>query len=71
MNIQQLAAEMKQPVADVQRFVNCLRVWTDKGCTLEEAIAKNEQMMMGLVSTFHNMPTADKKAFVVDTFFPN
>lgn len=71
MNISQLAGVMGKPESDVQRFVDCLRIWTDKGYTLEEAIAKNEEQMMRIVRVFHNLPTEDKKDFVINAFFPD
>lgn len=45
MNIQQLAAEMGVQESTLQSFVNCLRVWTDKGYSLEDAIKKHMDIM--------------------------
>ena len=41
MNVNQLAALMGVTESDAQGFVDCLRVWTEKGCTVDQAIARN------------------------------
>jgi hypothetical protein len=66
MNVQQLAVIMNMPESDVQAFVNCLRVWTDKGHGIEAAIAKHSEQMMRLACNSHVLP----KSIVIDTFFP-
>ena len=41
MNIKQLAVMMGATEADTAGFVACLRIWTDQGYTVEQAIARN------------------------------
>lgn len=67
MNIQQLAAEMSMPLADVTAFVNCLKVWTDKGLSIEDAITKHMSQMARLASNSHKLPTS----IATETFFPS
>lgn len=50
MNIKELAVLMDVPEADAQTFVDCLRIWTDKGYTLDEAIAKHIAQMNRIVN---------------------
>jgi hypothetical protein len=45
MNIQELAVIMNMPESSVRSFVNCLRVWTDKGLSIHEAIIKHQQVI--------------------------
>lgn len=45
MNTKQMAAEMKVNESDLRSFVGCLRVWTDKGYTIDEAIRKHQDIM--------------------------
>ena len=70
MNIKQLAFLMHMPEADLEVFVGCLRVWINKGLSLEEAITKHQRVMENLVYLCHNMTTEEKRLFVIETFFP-
>lgn len=45
MNIEQMAAEMNVSESTFMSFVNCLRVWTDKGFSIEEAIIKHQDIV--------------------------
>lgn len=64
--VQQLAKEMGVTESELQGFVSCLRVWTDKGLSLEEAINKNMAQMTRFVNDAHLIP----KQIAVDAFFP-
>jgi len=66
MNTKELAALMGQKESDVISFVNCLRVWTAKGYTLEQAIEKHMAQMGRFVNASLTLP----KSLVVETFFP-
>lgn len=64
--IQKLAAMTGQSEADVMRFLICLSVWTSKGYTFEQAVARNLQTVERIAERAHLIPTS----IVVDTFFP-
>jgi anti-CRISPR protein AcrIC5 len=69
MNIQQMAAEMNVHEADLKSFIGCLRVWTDKGFTVEEALKKHQE----IVSIWATDPQAlieIVKPDVVKAFYP-
>lgn len=50
MNIQELAKEMNVSESDASAFVECLKVWINKGYSLEQAIAKHMQQMQRMVN---------------------
>lgn len=50
MTTQEMASEMGVSVADVESFINCLRVWTNKGYSVEMAIHKHMEQMNRMVS---------------------
>ena len=66
MNIKELAELMGQPEKDVMAFVNCLKVWTNKGLSIEEAINKHMEQMYKIASYSDRLP----KSIVIDTFYP-
>lgn len=45
MNLTDLAKTLGHSEADVSRFIVALSVWTSKGCTIEQAIAKNLEVL--------------------------
>src|SRR5687768_9423331 len=47
-SVENLAKEMGVSVNDLSGFVACLRVWMDKGYTMDEAIARHMQQMTRL-----------------------
>lgn len=72
MNTQQLAAEMNMPLSDVTDFVNCLKVWTDKGFSIEEAITKHTAQMTRLVNNSVKVAhDPSVKEITVEAFFPS
>lgn len=50
MDIAQLANLLGVTQADAQGFVDCLRVWTDKGHSIESAIEQNLATWHGLMT---------------------
>jgi hypothetical protein len=66
MNIQELAQLMGQKESDVKSFVECLKVWIEKGFTIEQAIEKHMSQMTRLAEHSHQISTD----VVVETFFP-
>ena len=65
-----LAEEMKVSVADLTSFVTCLRVWTDKGLSLEDAIAAHTRQMTRFVNAAVDLAhSIEGRRLVVDTFF--
>ena len=48
--MKELAEMMGVSVSDVQGFVDCLRVWIDKGLTLDEAIERHQAQMVRMVN---------------------
>lgn len=65
MTIQELAIEMNQSEADVISFVNCLKVWTSKGYSIEESISKHMGQMERLATSCTHPAL---KAIAVDTY---
>jgi hypothetical protein len=65
--IAELAADMNVSENDMASFVNCLKVWTDKGMTLEQAIERNMQQMQRLVMASYERHPA-MRAIVVDLY---
>lgn len=66
-----LAKLLNVSEADASAFVNCLRVWTDKGQTVEQAITSHMATLRGMVNgvaDYARSPLA--RALVVDAFFP-
>lgn len=41
MDTKQIAELLNVSESDAESFVNCLRVWTDKGYTIEQAIGRH------------------------------
>lgn len=80
MNTQQLAALMGVSESDAQGFVDCLRVWTDKGFSVEQAIEKNIAAWGALLANANegannslsiHRPAFNALAdFAVDAFYP-
>jgi hypothetical protein len=66
MNIAELAALMGQKESDVVAFIDCLRVWMNKGYSLEESIARHMAQMARMIDQGHKID----KSFVVETFYP-
>ena len=66
MNIQELAKLMEQKESDVKSFVECLKVWTSKGLTLEQAIEKHMSQMTRLAERSNKI----SKKVVIEAFFP-
>lgn len=54
--IQKLAEMTGQSEADVARFLVCLSVWTSKGYTFEQAVAKNLQTVERIAERAHLIP---------------
>ena len=48
--INAIANELNAPLDEVVGFIDCLRVWTDKGLTVEQAIERHMATMRRLVS---------------------
>lgn len=65
MTTNELAKLMGQKESDVQSFVDCLRVWIDKGYTIEAAIEKH----MAQMGRFLDHATEIPKGVAVDAFF--
>ncbi len=61
-------------VKDAIGFIECLKVWTDKGYSLEQAIEKNTAQILRMANLHaKHMNSGDKSPlipFVVDAFFP-
>lgn len=71
MTIQDLAALMGQSESDVAGFVEGVRVWTNRGYSLERAIEKHMQQMTRFVNNaveLSQLPAMRQAA--VDCFFP-
>ena len=66
MSLQDLAQMMGQSESDVAAFVECLKIWIDKGFTLEESIEKHMSQMNRLAERSNKLPSS----LVVDTFYP-
>lgn len=64
MQIEQLAKEMGVTVGDMIGFIECLRVWVEKGMTFEEAIAAHMKQMTRLAESAANLP----KSIVVESY---
>jgi hypothetical protein len=64
--IQKLAAMTGQSEADVTRFLTCVSVWTAKGYSFEQAIAKNLETVQRIADNAHLIP----RSIAVDAFFP-
>ena len=67
--IKALAAEMGVAEGDVLAFVACLRVWMDKGYTLDEALARHAEAMRVIVNNAVQI-AATAKPLAVDAFYP-
>ena len=48
--MEELAKTMGVSVSDAQGFVDCLRVWIDKGFSLDEAIERHQAQMVRMVN---------------------
>lgn len=69
--IESLAAEMGVSAADLTSFVNCLRIWTDKGLSIEEAIERHQQQMNRFANNAIELARSpDMRGLVVEWFFP-
>tara|TARA_Y100001947_G_scaffold136491_1_gene124835 strand:+ start:61 stop:306 length:246 start_codon:yes stop_codon:yes gene_type:complete len=68
--IKALAAEMGVSEGDVLSFAACLRVWMDKGYTLEEAIHRHAEVMRAIVNNAVQIAKT-AKPLAVDAFYPN
>ena len=66
MQVAELAALMGQKETDVQAFVDCLRVWINKGYSFEEAIERHMAQMTRFAERAPEFPCS----VVVETFFP-
>lgn len=69
MTAAELAQLMNATESDVRAFVDCLSVWTAKGYSFEDAIAKHLRQMELLAA---NLPYGTRAArdLVVSAFFP-
>lgn len=66
-----LAKLLGVSTADATAFVNCLRVWTDKGQTVEQAIATHMATLRGMVNGVADYAMSPLgRALAVETFFP-
>lgn len=65
MNAKQLAEMMGQKESEVIAFVECLRVWINKGCTIEQAIERHMEQMTRMVNHADKLP----KSIAVDAFY--
>ena len=68
--IQQLAADMECTEADVSDFVAQLKVYTDKGLSLEDAIQKGKEAWISIIKTASDAATEVQSQFVTSVFFP-
>jgi hypothetical protein len=50
MTRNELASLMNVNETDLDSFINCLRVWTNKGLSLEDAIDRHMTQMKNLVT---------------------
>lgn len=66
MTLTDLATLMGVSQKDTGALVACLRVWINRGLTLEESIDRHMSVMRGLVARSDQIP----KELVVETFFP-
>ena len=66
MQVAELAALMGQKESDVQAFVDCLRIWINKGYSFEEAIERHMAQMNRMAERATEFP----RSIVVETFFP-
>jgi len=71
MTFAELANLMNVTENDVRSFVACLSVWTAKGYSFEDAIAKHMEQMTQLVNRSVDLSqSAAGRKLVVSTFFP-
>lgn len=71
MNITDLAKLMNVTEADAAGFVAALRVWINKGYSLEDAIAAHMAVMTGSLNHAIEFANSDAgRAFAADAFFP-
>jgi predicted RNA-binding protein with PIN domain len=71
MTIQELAAEMNMPLADVSAFVSCLSVWTAKGYTVEQAIERHMAQMTRLANNAVAFASSDAgREMAISAFYP-
>lgn len=78
--IEELAVDLGVSVNEARGFVDCLRIWTDKGHSFEEAIALNLKMQGDLLNRvndgIHNElsryrePAHALTTLAVDAFYP-
>lgn len=66
MTIAALAAHMNVSQSDVRAFVSCLKIYTDKGQTIEQAIASHMNQMERLAN---NAAHPALRQIAVDAFF--
>jgi hypothetical protein len=65
MTISELAKMMNQSESDVSAFVECLRVWMNKGMTIEQAVERHMTQMTRFANNACNLP----KGFALDVFY--
>lgn len=65
MTITELSKLMNQPESDVLSFVECLRVWMEKGYSIEESIKRHMAQMTRFAENSLKLP----KSIVVDAFY--
>lgn len=66
--IEHLAQTMNQPVKDVAAFIACLKVWTDKGYSVEQAIEKHMAQMSRFIDHAVRL-SRELKPLAVEWFF--
>jgi hypothetical protein len=67
----EIAAEMGVSLSDLDSFVNCLRVWTDKGLSLEEAVERHLEQMQRMANNAWVLACSpDMRALAVKWFYP-
>ncbi|MBP9869873.1 MAG: hypothetical protein KBC53_00040 [Nitrosomonas sp.] len=70
MNTKKLAALMNQKESDVAAFLECVKVWIDKGYSFEDAIKMHMQQMTKIVNQSANIANSNKvRESAADLFF--
>lgn len=70
MNISELAAITNQKESDVLAFLECLKVWINKGYSFDDAIKMHMRQMVKIVNQSANISNDKKvKEMAADLFF--
>lgn len=70
--VSQLAADCGVSETDAAAFVECLRVWLDKGMTFEQAVERHMRQMLRLAEHSADLSRDEEvRAAVVGLFYPS